>query len=295
MKEAGEKERTNLSNNTGASASNISNSNINTQTSASNYNMQIPVYPSYPPQMFYYQPFRPQGCPMNPIGIYPPPPQPYGYMNMNPYQQSMAMPIPIQRPPHYPIAFPTEHSAPVHPVAARPAAQKAVNIQSTAAVRPPKPQNQPPKTKKPQITPQTTAVSSYNLDDPEELEKWKAERRKKFPSAKKEVEASNPVETKEKVESKEDGAFSETDETEENVAPSLKRKRTCKYFTRGKCTKGDSCPFDHVSAPQKSKLPNTTTTSSSTSRPTIFENLLKIEEKGNMIKFYECIKLIIKK
>ena len=295
MKEAAEKEKTNLSNNNIASTAYTSNNNNNAPripAPVSSGNTQIPMYPSQP-HMFYYQPFRPQVGGINPPSIYPL--HPYGYIN--PYQQQpVPMPMQMNPQPHY-------SSVPVYPVfppvlpVTTPTEQKPpIPQNSQFKTQPQKPHSQP---KKPMNTSNSqshanisSVVSTYNLDDPEELEKWKAERRKKFPSGKKEAEASSPVETKE------EGALSEFEDSVEEPktgqSAALKRKRTCKYFARGKCTKGDSCQFEHISiSVPKSKRSNTTT--SGTSRPTIFENLLKIEEKETMIKFYECIKLIIQK
>lgn len=147
-----------------------------------------------------------------------------------------------------------------------------------------------------QQKPQTPApATSFNLDDPEELEKWKAERRKKFPKktespsseslvavSLKEEEAAELI--TEVEEEEEDGAL---EKVPEKCQPS---KRFCKYFSRGKCNKGDACPFQHTKPEKKAKLGVFNLISG---KNTVFENLLKIEERDSLLKFHECIKLIL--
>lgn len=158
-------------------------------------------------------------------------------------------------------------------------------------------------------------VFSYNLDDPEELEKWKAERRKKFPKKEKEMEKEvemNLLNSAKLIPNSsfdiEEGALdddindnininnnnvgdNDTSSTAVNGNVILKnKKRFCKYFAKGKCNKGENCPFEHS---QSSNSHKTTTTTLSNNRPTIFENLLKIEENESMLRFYECIKHIV--
>lgn len=297
----------------GAASNNISQS-LNNNISMPQNTANIPAYPPHS-HMFYYQPFRPNG-PINPTGMYSHPPQPYGYIN--PFQQPI--PIPVQMPyqPIYPGYAPM-------PLAPAPFTPQNIQTQNKPIIQ--SYQNQRPfsQVKNTPVIPKKTShntnpnsnqlnlkITSYNLDDPEELEKWKSERRKKFPTTVKKEEANKTeeltasetksTEAKNLFCSEEEGAFSENEnlDTEDSSckdqfqpsSSNLKRKRSCKYFARGKCTKGDSCSFDHFS-PTKNKRPNTS--NASTSRPTIFENLIKIEEKQLMIKFYECIKLIIQK
>ena len=172
-------------------------------------------------------------------------------------------------------------------------------------------------------------VSSYNLDDPEELEKWKAERRKKFPKIEKDSSEFNTKEaevnvqliSKSSFDVEEEGALNQeeinnsnddnnydntnsnnidNDDNNNNIIIDnniynniddnvrLKtKKRFCKYFAKGKCNKGDYCPFEHVNSPKPLK------TTFSNNRPTVFENLLKIEENESMLRFYECIKYLV--
>ena len=255
---------------------------------------QIPST-SYP-QTFYYQPFRPHTGHVNPTGMYStlqPHVQTYGY-----YHHPMPVPMPFHMNPQRPFNSATGYPpSPVPVPAPAPVTilPKGATLQNNKTEKPESQKPAQPHThvqvKKQAQTDGNISplVSSYNLDDPEELEKWKAERRKKFPSGRKES-----LETAQVDESKEEGALSESDNENINNVPQ-KRKKTCKYFARGKCTRGDSCQFEHSISPSKPKRPNTTGTAPISSRPTIFENLLKIEEKDSMIKFYECIKLILQK
>jgi hypothetical protein len=146
---------------------------------------------------------------------------------------------------------------------------------------------------KPQTLPPTT---SFNLDDPEELEKWKAERRKKFPKKTESPSSESVVAvslkeektveliTEVEEEEEEDGAL---EKVPEKCQPS---QRFCKYFSRGKCNKGDACPFQHTKPEKKAKLGVLNLISG---KNTVFENLLKIEERDSLLKFHECIKLIL--
>ena len=142
----------------------------------------------------------------------------------------------------------------------------------------------------------STLFSGYNLDDPEELEKWKAERRKRFPGVVKKEDDESAVESTEvgKKDEQEEGALleetlPECEIKEDVMTVTQKSKRICKYFSRGKCNKGDSCQFEHIK-----KVKRESVFKKIGGRSTIFENLLKIEEKESMIKFYECIKLILR-
>lgn len=279
------------------------------------------------PPMYYYQPFRPQ---VNPMMGYPPGNMGYGgYPGIQGYgvpnthrfvppsgQNYFQGHVPYTPAPMnmgymhtgYPTAPQPLQASSQRPQNQYPKPQQIqnpnTNSQPVQNQRLPQQQHQQVKKpvqnqKKPQNIPAPQAssvVGGYNLDDPEELEKWKAERRKKFPSAKKEVEKKEtPMElTETKSTNDEEGELSsesENDKEDTDIPISQKRRRICKYFARGKCNKGDSCQFEHVAKAKKAK----TESSSATSRPTIFENLLKIEEKQSMLKFYECIKLIIQK
>lgn len=279
-----------------------------TQTSLPN----MPIYPSsvapqsfYPPmhpQMFYYQPFRP------PVG------PSYGSMGYN---------IPVGHghisQPYYPM-YPTPSAAFLQPTAPVPV-PVAASLSSTPRPSdvPSKSQNHPKpvlkaqskpapaKNPNPAARPQNSlfsSISSYNLDDPEELEKWKAERRKKFPSGKKGAEVAESVQVSNQngILSDEEGAILEGDKNEHDDEEAKihasnnavkKRKRICKYFSRGKCSKADACPFEHDNTKKQRTDPPPPGNTQSTSRRTIFEKLMKIEEKELMIKFYGCIKTIV--
>lgn len=239
-----------------------------------------------PPYPYYYQPFRPQMAP--PQGY---PPQMMFYPQMYPPAAvPMNMQQNINRPPSVPIAAVTKNTKP--------------HVTNT-----PKPttNTQPRKKTIPPPKPSTILSIPYNLDDPEELEKWKAERRKKFPTGKKEhVEKeeetikdqsseSKPVDQND-LEEEEGAIIGDDPQIHEQKAQidGNKRKRQCKFFSRGHCSKGDSCPFEHSPTSTTAKRPKKSKNEAEgTSRSTIFENLLKIEEKESMIKFYECIKLIL--
>ena len=281
-----------------------------------------------PPPMYYYQPFRP---PVNPMMGYPigspgyggyippnipgyasqtgqgyaptnlsayapgyppfaPVPMNMGYMQspnnyINNYQVPQTQYIPLNKSqnisqrPQIPNHQPAQNRKSLQQPVKKP-------VQPTAHIQ--------KKTQNITTPPISSAISSYNLDDPEELEKWKAERRKKFPSAKKEDEKTETVDiisvTKE-LDSDEEGEV-DIDTEDKEVVVSQKRKKICRYFSRGKCNKGDSCQFEHVAKTKKPKCENASKNNGGKS--TIFENLIKIEEKESMIKFYECIKLLIR-
>ena len=137
-----------------------------------------------------------------------------------------------------------------------------------------------------------------DLDNPEELERWKAERRKKFPRATESEPRTTAVESSNNTveadagndivpyadsianavssDSEEDGAISE-----DLAAAPTQSKRTCKYFARGKCRNGDQCLFLHsaVSKPQR--------------KGTLFERLVADEEAKDLLRFYDFIKSIV--
>lgn len=279
-----------------------------TGNSSNNTTTAPPTAPTNtPPMMYYYQPFRP------PVG-YTPYPQGYpSYHGAYPVYPQMYMP------PMAPVApmppMPHINHTPTVPLvnAYRPEYQP--HVSPRPDVRPPHTQTRPPQTQaqiRPQRPPQTVAakpvaiktpspypspvLSNYNLDDSEELEKWKAERRKRFPSSAKEKEAvADETVAVEVTNAEEEGALVEDDSTTSLIN---KKKRFCIYFSRGKCNKGDSCSFEH-SKEQPAKRNkqtndnNNNNAKTALNRPTIFENLLKIEEKELMLMFYECIKIIL--
>lgn len=238
-----------------------------------------------PPYPYYYQPFRPQMAP--PQGY---PPQMMFYPQMYP---PAAVPMNMQQNINMPPSGPSV-----------PVTNTKPHVTNT-----PKPttNTQPRKKTIPPPKPSTILSIPYNLDDPEELEKWKAERRKKFPTGKKEhVEKeeetikdqsseSKPVDQND-LEEEESAIIGDDPQIHEQKAQidGNKPKRQCKFFSRGHCSKGDSCPFEHSPTTTTAKRPKKSKNKAEgTSRSTIFENLLKIEEKESMIKFYECIKLIL--
>lgn len=260
-----------------------------------------------PPMMYFYQPFTPTFAPprgYTPQGYpafsfptgYPlhPYPVPYPQMYMSPHP-AMNTPVMNNSMANAPVMNNNRVNVPVsvtQPTSIRPnnsRPQAPVRPQATANTVPSSTKNTEPKIAFP--------VQNYNLDDPEELEKWKAERRKRFPSATKEksVDETASPDVKDPVcdeEEEEEGALCE----EKEVHVINKRKRICKYFSRGKCNKGDSCVFEHSKEQQQPVAKRNKQVEECTkvnSRPTIFENLLKIEEKERMLKFYECIKLIL--
>lgn len=132
-------------------------------------------------------------------------------------------------------------------------------------------------------TPQKRAIA-LNLDDPEELERWKAERRKRFPGRAKEAEEQKKPESEE---NKEETKFAPDDleegETAEEPEKQIK-KRPCKYFAAGKCRNGDACSFSHVQKPKG--LPAVPVQAGQT----VFENLQAKQEREDLLKFYECLK-----
>jgi len=139
-----------------------------------------------------------------------------------------------------------------------------------------------------------------NLDDPEELERWKMERRKKFPRAvEHNKEAENAVESadteasgkqsKDRINSV-DGVIPSWDGSDEegalpddldSITKSSATKRPCKYFARGKCRNGDKCTFLHAFSKKQRK-------------ETLFERLVAEEDNNDMLKFYSFIKSLVK-
>mmetsp|Transcript_8138 Transcript_8138/g.21543 ORF Transcript_8138/g.21543 Transcript_8138/m.21543 type:complete len:204 (-) Transcript_8138:2043-2654(-) len=76
------------------------------------------------------------------------------------------------------------------------------------------------------------------LETPEEIERWREDRRKNYPTA-----ANIARKRKEEEERRKEAA-------EKRKEMQLKRKeggqKVCKYFMHGKCRKGKKCPFLHV-------------------------------------------------
>ncbi len=296
-------------NNQAQNTQNPSYSQNNTYSGYNGYTVTTPPMMYPPPQMYYYQPFRPQVPP--------------GYQG---YQPPMPMQMHTQMPMFYPpIPYPTANAqiqvTPMPPVPA----PKASNTVNQAQVKKPSstsisaPLSKNKANSRPNVTNASRSAPfaniPYNLDDPEELEKWKAERRKKFPSAKKESsedskDEKEPIKSvhdtpsvNEDVSDEEGAIVEESDMTEESSNNTGKRKRTCRFFSRGHCSKGDSCPFEHIASALKgntnkssnNKKKKTKVEPTRSNRSTIFENLLEIEKKDSMMKFYECIKLILMK
>lgn len=306
----------------------VSNSDnaVNNILNAPNNTAALPTAP-FPPSMYYYQPFRP---PVNPMmgfplgspgyGGYMPPnivgyasPNGVGYSPINtpaylpgysPFETvSMNMGY-NQMPNNYSNSYQVPQTQQIPLNLAQNISQK-LRTQNQQPVRNQKPLQQPVKKsvqpmaqqsqKKHHIIPVppiSSEIANYNLDDPEELEKWKAERRKKFPVAKKDDEkTADIVNITKEFDDNEEGEV-EINIEDKNVVISQKRKKFCRYFSRGKCNKGDSCQFEHVAKAKKPKSENVSKNEGS--RSTIFENLMRNEEKESMIKFYECIKLLIR-
>lgn len=76
------------------------------------------------------------------------------------------------------------------------------------------------------------------LETPEQIEKYREERRKRFP-------------TKANIEAKKGDDDSKSLLNNNANKNSKKKRRLCKYFKFGKCKKGDDCPFSHQVKRQK--------------------------------------------
>ena len=204
---------------------------------------------------------------------------PFGWTYMHPVNPLNPAPMPPMNP-MYGMYFPTSASA----------VQSASSFvaPSVASTAPTHTSNNEPKTKEPVVavtSAQTTPVqpnkrSAFNLDDPEDLEKWKAERRKRFPSA------SKPKIEETADEAAEEGEVCDVEEEDEashpiKPAPKKKpvKKQTCKYFASGMCKNGDACTFAHDKA--------------SSSGQTVFETLQRKQEREDLLKFYNILKVIV--
>lgn len=244
------------------------------------------------PSMPYFYPTVPGGYPLAyPFGWNNYLSHPVNPMNqMNPMlgmyyhnQQPVAHPQPQPRPsPAVPTETPESKPQPVK------AKESATSVSTASA------------------TSQKRTAAFNNLDDPEELERWKAERRKRFPTrsnlANPETEPTKqpePPKVKEGQEGvaaidttnggeSEEGELSSEDGQQDNSgfdAPaSPKTKRNCKYFAAGKCRNGDSCQFLHVKT-----VPSTAVTTGQT----VFETLRMKQEREDLLQFYNCLKIIV--
>lgn len=174
--------------------------------------------------------------------------------------------------------YPYAPVVPVAPVPVAPVAPVVAPVESKQVTK-------DEKVVTPSDVPQKRTLTSPNLDDPEELERWKAERRKRFPGRAKEVEEEKKPQPQEVKEEDAKSAQDDLEEGETTEEPGKRiKKRPCKYFAAGKCRNGDACSFSHV---QKSKA---FPTSSVQTGQTVFENLQAKQEREDLLKFYECLK-----
>jgi hypothetical protein len=138
----------------------------------------------------------------------------------------------------------------------------------------------------PKATPQLQKRNaSLHLEDLEELEKWKAERRKRFPSRSNSTEPAKE-EKPTNTEDAEEGELAESEKCAETegvpdarVSKKPVKKRPCKYFAAGTCKNGDSCAFAHEKA--------------APSGQTVFEKLKGTQEREDLLKFYSILKIIV--
>jgi hypothetical protein len=95
---------------------------------------------------------------------------------------------------------------------------------------------------------------SVTLETQEEIDEWIKQRKKNFPTRQKieeqEVEDGEVVE-KRKYESSESDSDTEEEKGTESI---VQKKGKCKFFAKGKCKKGDACPFLHEVIPPPSTL-----------------------------------------
>ncbi len=151
----------------------------------------------------------------------------------------------------------------------------------------------PPPVEKQELSVSPTAEkrAAFNLDDPEEYEKWKAERRKRFPSRGNSVEPVDKPEPEAKRETEEGELSDSSSDSKERkrgaklatskiTQSSQVKKQTCKYSAAGKCKNGDTCAFAH----------DKTTTSKG---QTVFETLQSKQEREDLLKFYQILKIIV--
>jgi hypothetical protein len=86
-----------------------------------------------------------------------------------------------------------------------------------------------------------------SLETDEEIQEWIRQRKQRFPTKAKIFEKGDEESEKQKYTS----TSSSDSELHEEVDPAkiASSKRVCKFFSKGKCKKGDSCSFLHESVP----------------------------------------------
>lgn len=130
-----------------------------------------------------------------------------------------------------------------------------------------------------------------SLDTEEDIAKWIEERKRNFPTRARIVEKGEPESKKRKAESSD--SYSESEEEEEEI------KRPCKFYAKGKCKKGDACPFLHdesivqIQASSTPKPPPPVTHARKNLYEMVFmiNKLTKPDEQKQ--KLYNAIKFIV--